>query len=316
MQEKNYLCTMLSRLSVSLRRFFLGHVLVPFWWSRKRRRERRYEVYGSVVPRYFREKYVPGAVAAVSDPASGFAPLPPSEGREKMFTLWLQGEDNAPAMVRKCFALMRLRCPDFELVILDRNSLREWTDIPDYIWRKMEEGRMTMAQFSDICRLDLLYRHGGCWIDSTCFVTSCVPQDIKDCGFFAYRAGQRLNGYYSFIQSCFLRAKRGSRTVAAWRAIMWEFWRRENSKTDYYQLHLMLKALVEADPLSAAEFNSMPAVVQDPTHLMWFTAADDPYDEETFKRACNEVFFQKTSFRIGNVVPGSNKEYILNYEVQ
>jgi len=315
MQENDYLYTMQSRLSVSLRRVLLGHVLVPFWWSRKRRRDRRYEVYGSVVPQYFRERYVPGAVVAVSDPASGFAPLPPAEGREKMFTLWLQGEGNAPALVKKCFALMRRRCPEFELVILDRDSLREWTDIPDYIWRKLEEGRMTMAQFSDICRLDLLYRHGGVWIDSTCFVTSGIPQDIKDCGFFAYRAGHSLNGYYSFIQSCFLRARRGSHTVAAWRAVMWEFWKRENSKIDYYQVHLMLKALVEADPAAAAEFDAMPAIDQDPTHLMWFTAADKPYDTEAFRQACSEVFFQKTSFRIGKVIEGSNKEYILNYEV-
>ena len=35
-----------------------GHILVPMWWSREKRREKRYKVLLSVIPRYFKNSVI------------------------------------------------------------------------------------------------------------------------------------------------------------------------------------------------------------------------------------------------------------------
>lgn len=295
-----------ARLVLAVSKAVQGHMLNPFWWSRQKRRDRRCEVFGSLIPEYFRKYYLDAALAVpYTEPVA-------SEGPEKVFVLWLQGEESAPLLIRRCIASIRKHCPGCELIVLDDKSLKEYTDIPDYIWQKFKEGKMTMAQFSDICRLDLLYRYGGYWIDSTCFMISDLPDYVTGSDFFVYMAGHRISGYYSFIQSCFLRARKGSYLVAAWRAMMWEFWRVENSKVDYFQLHLMFKCIVENIPSATAEFARMPKIDQDPTHEMWFENGNNPFDSENLKCLSSQVCFQKTTYRITECLPGSNRDYILN----
>ena len=295
-----------DRFLLSCRKILLGHVFNPYVFNPAKTRARRYEVYGSAVPRYLEKHYLSAAMNAdFSAPVVCSAP-------EKVFTLWLQGEENAPQLIRNCFARMRKFCSPCELVILDKESLREYTCLPPYIWEKYNAGKMSMAQFSDICRLDLLYRHGGYWIDSTCFLTGPLPSYVADSDFFAFMAGNKVKWNYGYIQSCFLRAKKGSDIVSAWRAMMFEFWKKEDSKVDYLQLHLMFKTIVHTVPQAISEFSRMPRADQDPTHELWFSLGDEPYDGTVARKVASEVFFQKTTYNTGTVIPGSFKDCIIN----
>lgn len=296
----------LDRRLLGARKILLGHILNPYLLNADKARERRYEVYGRVVPEYFSKHYL-DSVKDVLHTSPEDVP-----GREKIFTLWLQGEENAPRLVRNCFERMRRYCGDRELIVLDADKLKEYTDLPGYIWRKYDEGKISRAQFSDICRLDLLFRYGGFWIDSTCYMTGPIPSLVTDSDFFVYMAGNRVKWNYGFIQSCFIRARKGCWLVSVWRRMMFEFWKNEDSKVDYLQLHLMLKAIVNGIPAAAEDFSRMPKLDQDPTHELWFAHGDEAYDPDFARSVAARTFFQKTTYNTGKVIPGSFKEHILN----
>lgn len=296
----------LDRFLLSSKRVLLGHVFNPYYFNREKSRQRRYDVYGSAVPEYLAKHYPVSAEDTV------FFDFDKKTGKEKTFVLWFQGEDNAPQLIKNCFCQMRKFCTDSELVILDRNTIKEYTDIPACIWEKFNKGKIGMAHFSDICRVDLLYRHGGCWIDSTCHMTGPVPLEIRESDFFAYMAGHDVKFNYSYIQNCFLHAKKGSRIIALWRQMMLDYWEKENSKVDYFQHQLMFKVIVQNIPEAAEEFSRMPKIDQRPTHELWFKRGNEAFDQDILERVKSESFFQKTTYNLGKVIPGSFKEYFIS----
>ena len=133
------------------------------------------------------------------------------------------------------------------MVILDGESIFDWIELPDYVVRKWKEGKMRHAHFTDICRLALLERYGGLWLDSTDFVSAPIPQWILDEDFFVFGSGDSLRGCYSFIQNCFIRARKGSYLLSAWLQAILRYWEREDSTIDYFVHQLIFKKLVECD---------------------------------------------------------------------
>ena len=244
-------------------------------------------------------------------PASGHATTP---DRERIFTIWLQGEDNAPAIVRACLRSIRHNCRQ-ELTVIDERSLQDWIILPDYIMEKWKAGKIRAAHFADICRVELLYRYGGIWMDATCFATSPVPQQITDEDFFIYLSGSRLKGMYSFVQNCFFRAKKGNYLLGAWRDSIFRYWAAEDSIIDYFAHQLLFKVTVGKNPDARRLFEGMPHIVQDPTHTVWEEYRDRPFDRETFDRLTAGAFFQKTEYKSDSArhpVPGSFSETMQN----
>lgn len=241
---------------------------------------------------------------------------------EKIFALWLQGEEQAPPIVRACFRSMRRNCPDKELVVLDAKNLFDWVDLPDFVVEKWRKGKIGAAHFSDIVRVELLYEHGGYWFDATDFVTDPIPDFVQNADFFVYLAGTSINEH-TFIQNCFIRARKGSWLLAAWRAVMLDYWSKNNHALTYFQHQILFKHLVAGNARAAELFAQMPHYDQDPTHVLWYDGrswgggegATGAYTPEEFARLTAGTFFQKTSYRewySKNPPPGSNAEHLIN----
>lgn len=150
-------------------------------------------------------------------------------------------------MVQACFRSVRKNCTQ-ELVVLDEKTLRDYITLPDIIWQKRAKGQIKNAHFADICRVELLYEHGGIWLDSTGFATAPIPDWIIKEDFFVYMAGQHVGSPYSFMQNCFIRARRGAYLLDAWRAMILDYWTHENHSFDYFMHQLLFKTLVMNDP--------------------------------------------------------------------
>ncbi|MBO4499681.1 MAG: hypothetical protein J5732_05455 [Bacteroidaceae bacterium] len=266
-----------------------GHILNPVWHSRKERHDRREEVQANSLERYLSKWYLGSGPAIRHD-------SPVSDSQEKIYSIWLQGEEQAPPLVRACFASIRRHCTQ-PLEVLDALSLKEKIKLPDVIVRKYESGKMLPAHYADICRVELLHRYGGYWLDSTCFVTAPVPKCFVEQDFFMYMTGTKYGSPYSFVQNCFIRARKGSYLLEAWRNMIIEYWRREESHTDYFQHQLMFKTLVRHDPKASGLFEKMLHIDQDPTHVLWETIRDRRYDESEFNSTTSGAFFQKLSLR-------------------
>ena len=299
---------------MNIRRFFAmadlvlrGHILVPLWWSRERRRARRYEVILSVIPRYFR-RYLP-AVQAVPE-----RKVIKDDKNDKIFTIWLQGEENAPALIKACFRSIRNHCKQ-ELVVLDENTIFDYITLPQEIIEKSKNGKIKHAHFADICRVELLYEHGGYWLDSTGFVTSPIPEWIEKEDFFVYLTGPNVGSPYSFMQNCFIRSRKGAFLLDAWRAMILDYWMHENHNFDYFMHQLLFKTLVMNDERAKKYFAKMPHVDQDSTHALWWAYGDKPFNQKVFDEVTSGSFFQKTTYNspwVKNIVPGTFADVMVN----
>ena len=102
-----------------------GHVLNWIWRPRVVRRNVRSRVLTEVLPQYFK-RYLPAATNMME------RDVVHNDDNEKIFTLWLQGEENAPELVKACFRSIRRHCKQ-ELVVLDENTIFDYITLPEEI---------------------------------------------------------------------------------------------------------------------------------------------------------------------------------------
>ena len=97
-----------------------------------------------------------------------------------VFFMWFQGENNLPLVIQKCLESIRKNIPDRKVIIITRQNIKEYTDLPDYILQKVDDGSITKTFFSDIARSALLYKNGGTWVDAAIYLTKQIPDSYFD----------------------------------------------------------------------------------------------------------------------------------------
>ena len=146
-----------------------AHLLNWFWRPREERRVVRTSVTASCIDKYL-DIYLPLIRALEPDSA------PATAEPERLWSIWLQGEESAPPLVKACWRSVRHNCPSHNLVVLDSETVFDYITLPAEIKAKWRSGKISPAHFTDICRVELLYEHGGIWLDATDFVASDFPE--------------------------------------------------------------------------------------------------------------------------------------------
>lgn len=86
-----------------------------------------------------------------------------------IWVFWWQGLESAPARVKACVDSIKRNAASRDVIVITKDNVREYTDLPDYAFRKLAEGKITLTHFSDILRFNLLKLHGGLWMDATLY---------------------------------------------------------------------------------------------------------------------------------------------------
>ena len=256
--------------------------------SRKLRHKIRDVVRARVLPLYFRLRYLP----QLETPARA-----KGASANTIWQLWLQGEKNAPPIVAACFRSVEKFKGGHEHKILDADKLSKLINLPDYVEEKYRRGKISAQHYSDLARLELLYKYGGVWMDATCFMTAPMPEHLTKLDFFVFHTGENgIGSGYSMFQNCFIVAKKGNPLIARWRQMCLEFWRSESSTPEYFFCQLMLRTLVLYNAEAAREYVKMPRLSQDPTHVFCHDSTHDLYgkfDKWEWGELTAGSFFQK-----------------------
>ena len=88
----------IARFFAMVELILVGHVLNFHFFNRVARRKVRTDATARIVTKYFK-RYLP-AVKSVPE-----VDVVKVDKNDKIWTLWLQGEDKAPALVRRAFAV-------------------------------------------------------------------------------------------------------------------------------------------------------------------------------------------------------------------
>lgn len=178
-----------------------------------------------------------------------------------IWTLWWQGEENAPKIVKECFASMSRHKGDTQLHILDGDSLSQYIEIPSMILEKFQKGNISLTHLSDIIRFELLCKYGGLWIDSTVFLTGDIPDWIFDMGFYSIRDGVgekdkniAKNRWTGFI----IGGKPGNPVAEGVRWLLYEYWKQYDKLVCYFLIDFCLNDVYDALPQARELIDAIP----------------------------------------------------------
>lgn len=219
------------------------------------------------------------------------------KNREIIWTCWLQGEEKAPAVVKACLAQMRKMEANRKIVVITRENIRQYVTLPDYIWEKWQKGIIGNTHFSDILRVCLLYEHGGIWLDATAYLLKPIVPKIVDAPFFAYHSRTYLRIYPQVLgnNNWFLVSNPQHPLIAGIRAMLFAYWRHENSTIHYFIYHLMFDLMVENNELCAEEWRKVPLFYDDNEEL--YENFLKPYNAKLLAEIAERNPVQKLSYK-------------------
>lgn len=104
----------------------------------------------------------------------------------KIWFLWLQGYENAPLIVKKCWKTWITNNPNWEVIFLSEDNLHNYVKLDLKDARLSHQRKNSQA---NLIRLKLLSEYGGVWVDATCFCVQPLDNwlgNYLDSSFFAF----------------------------------------------------------------------------------------------------------------------------------
>lgn len=247
----------------------------------------------SHVMRHLRKRFAPHMERLRADverryAASEVAPC------KRIWCLWLDGEQSAPECVRMCIASMRRHMPDWEVVVLDKDTWQDYVTLPPHVLERYKMGMMTTAHLSDLIRIALLNEHGGMWLDATVLLTDSVPSYVCDADLFFFRAFKPGSDGQSIpLSSWCIASQKPSRILLLAQLLLLEYWKDSERQIDYYLAHYCLQLASEQYPV---DFAHMAPLTNETPHLLLHRLFD-AYDEHLFQAICAQTSIHKLSYK-------------------
>lgn len=186
-----------------------------------------------------------------------------------IWQLWLQGEEQAPQIVKNCMESVKHFCDDRRIIVLNKDNLTKYIYLPSYIIDKYESGIISHTHFSDIVRVVLLCEYGGTWIDSTVLLTDRIPRDILDSSLFMF-SSPKEDRYHDthLISSWFIHSSKQNNLLINLKNSLFAYWEKEERLIDYFLIHLMFKSILESSDDMMYEWRNLYHLSNYPPHIL------------------------------------------------
>ncbi len=217
------------------------------------------------------------------------------EHSNKVWVCWLQGMEQAPAIVRKCYQSLLDNLDDREIVLLTNDNYKEWVTFPEHIQKKIDDGTITRTHMTDFLRLELLEHYGGTWIDATVFCSGKnIPSYIWDSDLFIYQIMKPgLDAHAQRTSSWFITACTNHPIVALVKELLYEYWKTYDKMVDYFLIHDFVELALEAYP---EEWMKVVPVSSSIPHIL-LLRFDEPYNDKIWQATREMTPFHKLSWK-------------------
>jgi len=229
--------------------------------------------------------------------------------RKTIWIYWDSGFDNAPLIVKICAKRLK-EYDNVNIVFLDNKNLEDYIQLPDHILQKVFQGKISKAHFSDLLRVELLFRHGGIWLDATVFLTGDkIPAELLGDDLFVYSMSKpSINGNPIYLSSWAMASPANHPILAITRSYLHDYWEKNDKLMDYFLLHIALCATINSFP----EYR--------PKYLGFYNNADphllllnyhSKFSDELYAAITSVSTIHKLSYKYDEVKRGSVLENIL-----
>ena len=172
--------------------------------------------------------------------------IPPKLFENKVWICWLQGEESAPDIVKKCIASVRKNCKDFEVIVLTENNISEYVTLPSFVTEKYKKGVISKTHYSDVVRMNLIAQQGGLWVDSTIFMSKPLSKDYFKTDFFSLRNTSNPSHPFmtSYWTTYFFYASHNNIVIKHCATILNEYVKEYDYFIDYFLMDYAIKKTI------------------------------------------------------------------------
>lgn len=238
---------------------------------------------------------------------------------------WLQGFENAPAIVKACVNSLREKIKGKEFRFVDEQNLGQYICFPKHIEERWQKKQIPPAMYADLIRLELLIKYGGTWIDSTVLCTglnvnnrSALPLgttknhnvNYLDADLFLFQYKQSETAQFAGISNWFITSCSHNVILSTLRDVLYEYWKDFDCVLEYFMFHRFFEMIAAERPDDIA---SMPYAYS-PNSLALGHNWGRHFKQGKWDRLVSEVPFHKLAHQVddGLVKDGGNYyNYIL-----
>ena len=186
--------------------------------------------------------------------------MPLDENGYRIWVLWWQGEENIPTIVKATYHSI-IKATDKQVVLITKDNVANYIDIPSFIQDKVDAGKMSLAALSDYIRVSLLFKYGGLWIDSTVFCAQKLPEKIY--GMKLMTIKNEPDGCKYVAQGKWNVQFLGTNEVHSkvfflMKSIFEQYWRKYSIIMDYLLVDYSFEYIYENDAECKALFDAVP----------------------------------------------------------
>ena len=197
------------------------------------------------------------------------SPDGPSPIPRRLFLLWQQGWDQAPALVRATAQSWSEHNRNWEITLVDDKTLADYAPAANDI-DASGGGRTARA---NVARLALLARHGGVWADATLLCARPLDEwlpRLSQSGLFMFAAPRA----YRQSEIWFMASAPQSPVLAAWRDMVADYWRLFRRPHHYYWMEYLFGLLIARNADAARVWGETPRVRSDAAEIVAANAFD------------------------------------------
>ena len=236
-----------------------------------------------------------------------------------IWRFWYQGKFDQPSIVKACAKSFEVNGYAKKTIFLDKNNIEDYVEIPNYIYDKKKNGKISNVNFSDILRCFLLAEYGGIWVDATIYLSDAIPDFIYQSPFFAFSVTPlELCGRGTLLcSSWFLYSHKNSFLMKALRDMMAEFWKYNETCYHHYYFHLLLRLVIERNKLAASEWHQTPFISNIPPHILQLELFNT-FNSDRFEQIKKMSTIHKLTFYGNNFTPQKKNtvyEFLLNQNI-
>ena len=215
-----------------------------------------------------------------------------------IWVIWAQGQENMPMIVQRCFESIIRNRGTYQVILLNNENIKEFVNLPDFIYKKHEDGIISYAHFSDIIRFTLLSRYGGYYLDATIYLTHPLP--IRD---RLYTIKQNYSeDYISYCQwtSFFWYVPKGHPLARFLSDYLISYWNKNDTIIDYFLLDYLIRIFYEKNIDFRKEIDSINCNNPD-LYFFQSSECENVFDSDKWDNICMSTSIFKLNWKRSSI---------------
>ncbi len=215
-----------------------------------------------------------------------------------VWVCWWQGEEQAPAIVKRCIASIRKSFSNHKVILITEENYNQFVTFPDWIEEKRKKGIISRTHFSDLLRLELLTKYGGIWVDSTFY---CINENVNSYFSCPLWSIKRPDYFHASIASgYFANYSLGCNADNKWvyaviRDFTMHYWKMSDMMIDYLFLDYIIVLVQRHNKSIRKIFAGIKP--NNPMCDELFKVLGEPFDENLWNRISKDTAMFKLTWK-------------------